>query len=60
VFQLAGRVRVTVARVDLESTKIDFTLAEEATPAAAVASARPKYSEPLARGDRPAKGKAKR
>ncbi|MDQ6621278.1 MAG: RNB domain-containing ribonuclease, partial [Pseudomonadota bacterium] len=29
VFQLAGRVRVTVARVDLESTRIDFTLAEE-------------------------------
>ena len=29
VFQLAGRVRVKVARVDLESTKIDFTLADE-------------------------------
>ena len=28
VFQLAGRVRVTVARVDLETTKIDFTLAD--------------------------------
>ena len=29
VFQLAGRVRIKVARVDLETTKIDFTLAEE-------------------------------
>ena len=28
VFQLAGRLRVTVARVDLETTKIDFTLAD--------------------------------
>jgi ribonuclease R len=44
VFQLAGRVRVTVARVDLESTKIDFSLAED--------SARPAYSEPLARDNR--------
>ncbi len=60
VFQLAGRVRVTVARVDLESTKIDFTLADEAAPAASPAPARPKYSEPLARGDRPAKGKSRR
>lgn len=31
VFQLAGRVRVRVARVDLETTKIDFTLADEGT-----------------------------
>ena len=29
IFQLAGRVRVTVARVDLETTKIDFTLATD-------------------------------
>jgi len=29
VFQLAGRVRVKVARVDLETTKIDFVLADE-------------------------------
>ena len=28
-FQLADRVRVRVARVDLETTKIDFTLADE-------------------------------
>jgi ribonuclease R len=27
-FQLAGRVRVKVARVDLETAKIDFTLAD--------------------------------
>lgn len=30
VFQLASRVRVRVARVDLETTKIDFVLADEA------------------------------
>ncbi len=29
IFQLAGRLRVTVARVDLETAKIDFTLAED-------------------------------
>ena len=45
VFQLAGRARVTVARVDLESTKIDFTLAD-------VADERPSYAEPLARDRR--------
>ena len=28
-YRLADRVRVTVARVDLEATKIDFTLAED-------------------------------
>jgi len=28
VFQLAGRIRVQVARVDLETAKIDFTLTE--------------------------------
>ncbi len=47
VFQLAGRVRVTVARVDLESTRIDFTLApssaEDPPP-------RTTYPEPLAAG----------
>jgi ribonuclease R len=55
VFQLAGRVRVTVARVDLEATKIDFTLADEpAKPS------RPAYSEPLARSDRPPKRAGRR
>ena len=34
MFQLAGRVRVTVARVDLETAKIDFTLADDAGSAA--------------------------
>ena len=40
-FQLAGRVRVRVARVDLETAKIDFTLAEDdgACGAATAASA---------------------
>jgi ribonuclease R len=60
VFQLAGRVRVTVARVDLETTKIDFTLAADTEPAALGAPSRPQYSEPLARGDRPAKVKPRR
>jgi ribonuclease R len=56
-FQLAGRVRVTVARVDLETTKIDFTLAVEAP---AGAPPRPAYNEPLARESRPGKPKARR
>ena len=30
VAQLAGRVRVKIVRVDLETAKIDFTLAEDA------------------------------
>jgi ribonuclease R len=47
VFQLAGRVRVTVARVDLETTKIDFTLAP---PSADEPPARTTYPEPLAAG----------
>jgi ribonuclease R len=53
VFQLAGRIRVRVARVDMEQTKIDFTLAEEAAPAVPTASARPTFSEPLSRESRP-------
>jgi ribonuclease R len=43
VFQLAGRVRVQVARVDLETTKVDFTLAADAAlepPTAGAAQAR--------------------
>jgi ribonuclease R len=56
-FQLAGRVRVTVARVDLEATKIDFTLA--ADPPAGEPP-RPACSEPLAREVRPGKSKARR
>jgi ribonuclease R len=34
VFQLAGRVHVRVARVDLETSKIDFTLADDVAPSA--------------------------
>ena len=45
VFQLAGRLRVRVARVDLETTKIDFVLAEDA----ARTQERPAYSQPLER-----------
>ncbi len=56
-FQLAGRVRVKVARVDLETTKIDFTLVEEAP---AGGGERPAYREPLARSDRPGKPKPRR
>ena len=54
VFQLAGRVSVKVARVDLERAKIDFTLDEEAVGAEShpVAPRRPAIAEPLARGDR--------
>ena len=46
VFQLAGRVHVVVARVDLETTKIDFTLAED------VVAAAPAYGAPASGGGR--------
>src|SRR6185436_12266660 len=52
VYQLAGRIRVKVARVDLEQAKIDFTLSEE-QPVAAPAAPRPAFAEPLSRADRP-------
>jgi ribonuclease R len=53
-FQLAGRVLVKVARVDLERAKIDFTLdeAEQSAQSASPTSARPVIAEPLARTDR--------
>jgi ribonuclease R len=35
VFQLAGRIRVKVVRVDLDTTKIDFVLDDDAEPAPA-------------------------
>ncbi len=54
VFQLAGRVRVQVARVDLEATKIDFTLAADA------ALARPAPGEPSARATAARKAGKKR
>ena len=57
VFQLAGRVNVKVARVDLETTKIDFTLADEAPPES---PPRRVYSEPLARDAKGRKPKSKR
>jgi ribonuclease R len=58
-FQLAGRLRVKVARVDLEQAKIDFTLAEDA-PTAPTPERRPVFVEPLSRDSRPAKGKVRR
>jgi ribonuclease R len=57
VYQLAGRVRVKVARVDLETSKIDFSLVEE-TPAGQ--ADRPRFAEPLAGGGRPKAGRSKR
>ncbi len=65
---LAQRVRIRVARVDMETSKIDFTLAtgealtsEIAPPVLPVtgkappASSRPQLSQPLTRGDKPAR-----
>ena len=54
IFQLAARVSVKVARVDLERAKIDFTLDEAATDAEPqpLSPKRPAIAEPLARGDR--------
>ncbi len=57
VFQLAGRVKVKVARVDLETTKIDFTLADEAPPES---PPRRVYSEPLSRDAKGRKPKPRR
>ena len=58
-FQLAERLRVKVARVDLEQTRIDFTLAEDAA-SAPTPSRRPVFVEPLSRDSRPPNGKARR
>ncbi len=52
-FQLAGRIRVKVARVDLEQSKIDFVLADEQP--AEVRPPRPVFVEPLSRENRPGK-----
>ena len=49
-FQLAGRIRVKVARVDLEQAKIDFALAED-SPVPPRAH-RPTFAEPLSRDSR--------
>jgi ribonuclease R len=74
-FQLAGRVDVKVARVDLERAKIDFTLDETAKPGevhslgtarpvslapAQPSSPRPVVREALTRGDRPRGRKTRR
>jgi ribonuclease R len=73
-FQLAGRVMVKVARVDLERAKIDFTLDEAATraseslaPGRSVslqpsqpATPKPTAREALARSDRPRGRKTRR
>jgi ribonuclease R len=61
-FQLAGRVMVKVARVDLERAKIDFTLDEAGTLAerASREPPRPVFAEPLARNDRPRGRKSRR
>ncbi len=55
-FQLAGRLRVKVVRVDLETAKIDFTLAED--PASE--PPRPRFAEPLSRDSPPAPRPKKR
>jgi ribonuclease R len=52
VYQLAGRVRVRVVRVDLETTKIDFVPVETEAPREV-----PVYSQPL---DAPRKGRKPR
>ena len=73
-FQLAGRVMVKVARVDLERAKIDFTLDEAATRAneslapgrplslqpSQPATPKPTAREALARSDRPRGRKTRR
>jgi ribonuclease R len=53
-FRLADRVRVRVARVDLDQARIDFTLADAGD------AAHPAVSQPLSRGDRPRPSRARR
>ncbi len=64
VFQLAGRIRVRIARVDMEQTKIDFALAEETSPESAsarkAARVRANVGEPLARESMVPKGARQR
>jgi ribonuclease R len=57
-YQLAGRIRVKGARVDLEQAKIDFVLGDQQP--AQVVLPRPVFPEPLSREDRPRKAKARR
>ena len=59
-FQLAGRMRVKVARVDLEQAKIDFTLAEEQPQRRRRARDGRLRRAAVARGAAPSQGKAKR
>ena len=57
-YQLAGRVRVKVARVDMEQAKIDFVLADE--PAKEASPPRPVFAEPLSRDSISRKGRKTR
>ncbi len=64
-YQLADRVRVKVARVDMEQAKIDFVLADDGAadgpvPSPASARQRPVFAEPLSRESRPSGPKSKR
>ncbi len=54
-YQLAGRVRVKVARVDMEQSKIDFVLGDAPAPAAEPRAEHPVFAEPLSRDSRPRK-----
>jgi len=60
VFQLAGRVRVKVARVDLETTKIDFTLADAPGAVPPETGARSGQGGAPARTERPGRKASKR
>ena len=61
-FQLAGRVTVKIARVDLERAKIDFALDEVAANGEGESREppRPAFAEPLARSERPRGRKSRR
>ncbi len=60
IFQLAGRVRVTVARVDLETTKIDFTLADTPGTERPETGARSDKGGVISRANPPGRKTAKR
>jgi ribonuclease R len=60
-WQLGARIRVRVARVDLEQSKIDFTIADEAAATPAVprtSTTQPQFRQPLSREDLPAAPRA--
>jgi ribonuclease R len=60
IFQLAGRTRVKVARVDLETAKIDFTLADDPGASPTATGSKAPRPEPGRHSNRAARPGARR